>query len=128
MTGAEHGARDHANGRLHFCSADVTGSMPLCLMAGRRSVMPGLDKCGPRLRLLGAGGKSSREHGDLLNLGRQWSDQIDARHRDELAHLLKADLEFAARNGLADRVGRDRLALALELFRNTETRNSTVDR
>src|SRR5438034_9858509 len=51
-----------------------------------------------------------------MDLARQRTDQLDAGDREQLRHLLKADLELAARDQLADEYARRRLGkLRLEL-------------
>src|SRR2546422_10996842 len=56
-----------------------------------------------------------------LDLARQRADQVDAGDREQLRHLLKADLELAARDQLADEYARRRLGeLRLELPGDSE--------
>src|SRR2546422_4208953 len=56
-----------------------------------------------------------------LDLARQRADQVDAGDREQLRHLLKADLELAARDQLADEYARRRLGeLRLELPGNSQ--------
>src|SRR5438552_10719863 len=47
--------------------------------------------------------KAARIHGDVLKLCWQRSKILDALHRNELTHLVEADLGLAARNHLAYR-------------------------
>ena len=57
-----------------------------------------LDQGAGRIRLLGADGDAGREHRHPLDLRRQRPDEIDARHGQQLADLLEADLGLAARH------------------------------
>src|SRR5215207_6742725 len=59
-----------------------------------------------RVRLLRCRVQAGREHGDLLDVGRQRTDEVDALHRQYLADLLETDLGLAAGNHLADRLAR----------------------
>src|SRR5262245_2057186 len=62
-----------------------------------------LDQCFGGVGLRCAGMDAACEHGDLLDVRRQRSDEVDAGDRQQLAHLLEADLGVAARDDLADR-------------------------
>src|SRR5215813_15259539 len=55
-----------------------------------------------RINFLRPGWNSGRKHGDQLNIRRQRPDVVDARKEAELAHLLEADLGFAAGDDAAD--------------------------
>ena len=47
-------------------------------------------------------GNACGEYRDFLHFRRQRRDVIDTRHRQQLAHLLKANLSFSARDDGAD--------------------------
>ncbi len=62
-----------------------------------------------------------RKNGDLLQIGRQWSNQIDPGDGFQLTYLLKAKLGFASCDHRTDRFGRDHAAFAGDLIGNTQT-------
>lgn len=55
--------------------------------------------------LLRARRDAGREHGDLLQFGGQWTDDVDAGDRPQFADLLEAELGLALGDDLADRSG-----------------------
>jgi hypothetical protein len=69
------------------------------------------------------GGRSNTggEHGDLLQLGRQRPDEIDAWHGTQFADLLEADFRLAAGDDGGNRFALDHPALRLDLIGDAET-------
>ena len=73
-------------------------------------------------------GFACRENRDLLDLGRQRPDIVDAGYGQQLADLLEADFGVAPGDDGADALALDPLRLALDLVPYAEARESTVDR
>jgi hypothetical protein len=86
---------------------------------GRRGEESDQRSC--RLRMFAARRDAGGKHGDFLDLGRQRSDVVDARHGQQLADLLKADLGVAARDRGADGRADDPRALAHHLIGDAES-------
>ena len=76
------------------------------LRDGRSSCGRGkeLDKCHSCVRLFSPCGDAGREHGDLLDLSGQGTDEIYARDGEEFADLLESDLDFPPRHDRTDRL------------------------
>ena len=71
-----------------------------------------LDERSSGIRRSGASGDARGKHCDFLDLGRQRSHIIYARHRKQFADLLEADLSISARHHGAHWLTCDSLALA----------------
>ena len=93
------------------------GSMPVFLMIGAASgAVRNLSSARPASGAVGGLVHPGGEHRDLLDVRRQRAEIVDALHRKQFAHLLEADIGFAARHHLADRdvrARRDDLGLEL---------------
>src|SRR5476651_2168896 len=53
-----------------------------------------IDQAARCIWIVRRGMNAARKHSDVLDFGRQWTDEIDARHVHEFAHLLEPDLGF----------------------------------
>src|ERR1043165_9058738 len=81
-----------------------------------------------RICLLGVSMQSGREHGDALNVRRQWPDDVDALDRQKLADLMEAEFSVAARNQFAHCfAGGNLLHLRLDLVCNSHPLNQLCD-
>src|SRR5215471_12058011 len=92
--------RDIASGAAPAGSAWVQALRLEGRCRGRRGKE--LDPRIGRFNVLGADLDAGRKNGDLLDVRRQRADKVDARKIRQLAHLLEADLGFAARHDAAD--------------------------
>src|SRR5262245_25006559 len=109
--------------------AASSGALPMSarlhpsLLEGGRGVRRGekLDQRLGGVRFLRPGHDAAREHGELLDVGGQWADVVDAGEVRELAHLLEADLRLAAGDDAADEHARwCLLELGLDLVGNAQ--------
>src|SRR5204862_7748530 len=86
------------SGRLHAAPADDWRG------GGRREEG---DEGSRSIRLACVCGDSGREDRELLDIGRQRADVVDAGHGQQLAHLLEADLGLAAGHNAPHRLALD---------------------
>ena len=73
------------------------------------------------------GGDAGGKHRDLLQLRRQWPDDIDAGNRKQFADLLEADLGVAARHDFGLPAWPGSPGLVLHLVGNAELPNISVE-
>ena len=117
MCVARLGATSIGAARRRWRLCPHPGSMPRFLKAAAAAgPVMNLTSALGAVRFLRAADDAAREHRELLDVRRQRTDVVYPGEMRELAHLLEADLGFAARNDAADKyAGRGLLELALDV-------------